>query len=37
MEKFMKKIMGALAGIVVFTAVLEGITRYRIRKFLSRD
>ena len=37
MDKFMKKIMGALAGIVIFTAMLEGISRYRIRKFLSRD
>lgn len=37
MNRFMKKFMGALAGVIVFAAMLEGVSRYRIRKFLSRD
>jgi zinc transporter ZupT len=37
MDRLMKKFMGFLAGIMMFAALLEGVTEYRIRKIISRD
>jgi hypothetical protein len=33
----MKKFMIMLAGIAAFTALIEGISQYRIKKVISRD
>jgi hypothetical protein len=32
----MKKLMSAFIGVVVFAAVLEAVTRERIKKFILR-